>query len=324
MNNGTLIFISAVFFAVFILMVGVTVPVFGERKQVKKRLKNRLKNIAVSSEYKSAQSIIRQKYLRQLSPWEQQLESLPLLDRLARLLEQSGHEQLAYRFILLRIGFSIVAGLVTWVFTQQIGFALGAAVLLLIIPFVKLYRDSHTRIEKFEELFPEALDLMTRSLQAGHPFNECIQIVSQEFPDPIAKEFALTYADLNYGNDISQALSGLLERVPSITLVAFVSSILIHKDSGGNLAEVLNKISAVIRGRFKFSRKVKTLSAEGRLSAFILTLVPFVLFLLIWFTTPDYLSALTDSPEGKKLIMYGMTGMVIGIYWIRRLLRIEV
>lgn len=324
MYNGTLIFLAAVFFAVFVLMIGITVPVFGERKQIQKRLKKRLQGISDNNEYKSAQSIIRQKYLRRLSPIERKLESIPYLHQLSTLLEQSGHNQLAYRFLLLTIFLATLIASMIWMFTHLIWVAIGGGFIMLIIPFVKLIHDSHTRIEKFEEMLPEVLDLITRSLQAGHPFNECIQIVSQEFPEPIAREFGLTYADLNYGNDISWALAGLLERVPSVTLIAFVSTILIHKDSGGNLAEVLNKISTVIRGRFKFHRKVKTLSAEGRLSAFILTLVPFVLFILIWLTTPDYLSILTESSDGVKLIIYGMAAMVIGVYWMSKLLKIEV
>ncbi|WP_207062078.1 type II secretion system F family protein [Motiliproteus sp. SC1-56] len=324
MYNGTLVFLSAVAFAVFVLMIGVTVPVFGERKKVQKRLKKRLESITANPDYQPAQSIIRQKYLKQLSPIEKQLESLPLLERLARLIEQAGHQQLAYRFVLRSFLFAAAAASIIWMLTNLIWAAVTAGLLLLVVPFVKLLHDCRKRIEKFEEQFPEALDLMTRSLQAGHPFNKCIQIVAQEFPDPIAKEFSLTYADLNYGNDINWALAGLLERVPSVTLIAFVSSILIHKDSGGNLAEVLMKISTVIRGRFKFHRKVKTLTAEGRVSAMVLTLVPFALFGMIWLTTPDYLTILTQSADGRNLIMYGMIAMVVGVYWMRKLLRIEV
>jgi tight adherence protein B len=106
--------------------------------------------------------------------------------------------------------------------------------------------------------------------------------------------------------------------------MAFVTSILVQKETGGNLTELLSKISEVIRGRFKLNRKIKTLSAEGRMSAWVLTLIPFILFVMIMISTPDYLTILTDSPQGLKLITIASVGMIIGIYWLRRIIRIEV
>jgi tight adherence protein B len=109
-----------------------------------------------------------------------------------------------------------------------------------------------------------------------------------------------------------------------MNVMAFVTSIIVQKETGGNLTELLSKISAVIRGRFKLNRKVKSLSAEGRMSAWVLTLIPFILFIMIMLTTPDYLVVLTDSPQGLKLITISSVGMLIGIYWLRRIIRIEV
>jgi tight adherence protein B len=117
---------------------------------------------------------------------------------------------------------------------------------------------------------------------------------------------------------------GLLERVPSVTLMAFVTAVLVQKETGGNLAEILENIGSVIRGRFRFQRRVKTLSAEGRLSAWILMLVPFAMFLMIYITTPGYLEILVKSSNGRQLVAICFVLMVIGALWIRRLLRIEV
>ena len=142
--------------------------------------------------------------------------------------------------------------------------------------------------------------------------------------DPVAREFELTFADINYGNDLRRAMLGLLQRVPSLTVMALVTAVLVQKETGGNLAEILDQISNVIRGRFKFYRRVKTLSAEGRLSAWILTMVPFALFAVISMTTPEYLPVLLEDPTGQKLVIFGFVMMVAGIYWIRRIIRIEV
>ena len=192
------------------------------------------------------------------------------------------------------------------------------------LPLFKIKYDRIKRLEKFEEQLPEALDVMVRALRAGHPFSHSMQMVADEMKNPIAREFGLTFSDINYGNDVRHAMLGLLERVPSMNVMAFVTSILVQKETGGNLTELLSKISTVIRGRFKLNRKIRTLSAEGRMSAWVLTLIPFILFIMISLTSPDYLVILTDSPQGMKLITISSVGMIIGIIWLRRIIRIEV
>jgi tight adherence protein B len=142
--------------------------------------------------------------------------------------------------------------------------------------------------------------------------------------DPVAAEFELTFGDINYGNDVRKAMLGLLSRVPSVSVMALVTSILVQKETGGNLAEILEKISIVIRGRFRLQRKVQTYSAEGRMSAWVLAMVPLVLFVTLWFTTPEYLPVLLDDPRGQKMIIYGFFSGVVGIFWIRKIIRIEV
>jgi tight adherence protein B len=117
---------------------------------------------------------------------------------------------------------------------------------------------------------------------------------------------------------------GLLQRVPSVTVMALVTSVLVQRETGGNLAEILERISAVIRGRFKLQRKVKTLSAEGRMSAKILALVPLVLFAAITVTTPSYLPLLLEEEAGRKMIIYGVVSAIVGIFWVKKIIRIEV
>ncbi|HEY5760617.1 MAG TPA: type II secretion system F family protein, partial [Steroidobacter sp.] len=132
------------------------------------------------------------------------------------------------------------------------------------------------------------------------------------------------FADLSYGNDPRRALFGLLQRVPSVSVTALITAVIVQRESGGNLAENLAKISSVIRGRFRFQRRVKTLSAEGRLSGWILSLTPLVLFGILWMLHPEYLSHLTEHPMGSKLIACSVVMGAVGILWIRRLVRIEV
>ena len=171
---------------------------------------------------------------------------------------------------------------------------------------------------------PEAIDVIQRALKAGHPFNQCLKLVAEDMEDPIAREFELTFSDMSYGSDTRRALLSLLERMPSMSVMALVTAVMVQRETGGNLADNLSRISTVIRGRFKFQRKVKSLSAEGRLSGVILAMMPIVLFGVLWMTHPEYVARLTDHPKGPTLIWAAVGLGTIGILWIRKLVRIEV
>jgi tight adherence protein B len=190
-------------------------------------------------------------------------------------------------------------------------------------PFVFVFRKRRERLEKFEEQLPDAVDVMKRAPRAGHPFSTCIKLVADDMDEPIAREFEQTFADINFGNDVRRALLGMLLRIPSSNLMAVVTAVLIQKDTGGNLAEIFERISQVIRSRFRFGRRVRTLSAEGRLSAWILTLVPIVLFGVLWITTPSYLPPLLENPTGQKMLIFAVFMMVVAVYWMRKIIRID-
>jgi len=322
--NQTAIFIGLVALAVFIIAVALLMPVFGENSQNRKRLKARLRQMSSESEIPKAVQLLREDRLGKLSPMERTMETSDALVGLRTLIEQSGHQLLAYRFILFSVFFGCVAAVVIWLFTKIIiltalAFIIGGSVL-----FFKVSYDRSTRLAKFDEQLPEAIDIMRRPLQAGHPFNESIQLVGEELEEPIKSEFATTFSELNYGNDLRWALLGLLERIQSVNVMALVTAVLIQRETGGNLAEILGNLSTIIRGRFRFHRKVRTLSAEGRLSAWILGMVPFLMFAMIHFTTPTYLPMLVESELGIKLCIAAFIGLVIGMVWIRRIIRIEV
>ena len=192
------------------------------------------------------------------------------------------------------------------------------------VPYFRLSMQRRRRMEKIEEQIPDAIDVIKRALRAGHPFNAAIKLVADDMDQPIAKEFELTFSDLNYGNDVRRALLGLLKRVPSVTVMALVTSVLVQRETGGNLAEILDQIAKVVRGRFKFERKVRTLAAEGKISAWVLSLVPFGLVAMLSIASPNYLPILVKAPVGHKLIYGAVTLGVLGILWIRRIIRIEV
>ena len=323
MSEGLMIFLAMVFTAVFLLSQGLVVPVFGEGRKTRKLLKARLGQIDAAAEQGSIASLLRDKYLRQLSPAERWLEMLPGMEALAQITEQAGKTTPAYRVILLSLGLGIGGAVGGWIFSRSLLLTLLGAAVGLAFPFVRLLQVRKERMQKFEEQLPDAIDSMKRAVRAGHPFSAALKLVSEDLDEPVAREFALTFADINYGNDLRRAMLGLLQRMPSVAVMALVTSVLVQKETGGNLAEILEQSSSVIRARFRFQRRVLTLSAEGRLSAWILAMVPFVLFVVISVTTPDYLPVLLDDPTGRKLVAFGFTMGVIGLFWIRRIIRVS-
>jgi tight adherence protein B len=324
MSTTEIVFVLMVFAAVFLLAYTAMVPTFGTGKKVRDQLRRRLRDVRDGSGRRSVTSLLREKYLKQLSPIEQWLESLPGMAALSDLIEQGGRTAPAYRLILFSTVVGTVVGIGGWLFTGQLLVSLIAGVIAGSMPFVNIVMQRGKRLAKFEEQLPSALDVVARALRAGHPFGEALHLVGEEMDDPVAKEFEMTFADMNYGNDARIALLNLLERVPSVNVMALVVAVLIQRETGGNLSEILGNISTVVRSRFRFQRKVRTLSAEGRLSAWILGLIPFVLFAMISIVAPDYIPMLTEDPAGRKLILAAFVMLIIGMFWVRHIIRVQV
>jgi len=318
------LFIALVAGAVFMLTMSLAVPAFGDQARSRKKLKRRLSQIETELGEQSIASLIREKYLHELSPLQRELESLPLMESIARMIEQADGRFLAHQLAIVSLLLGAAGGAAGAILLgNALGTLLGA-LLGMSLPFLKLRRDRNRRLAKIEEQLPDAVDVIRRALRAGHPFNAALKLVAEDMEQPIAKEFDLTFHDMNYGNDVRRAMLGLLDRVPSVTMMSFVTAVLLQRETGGNLAEILEQISKVVRGRFKFFRKVRTLSAEGRMSAWVLALVPLVLFAAISLTQPDYLPTLIHDALGRKLVVGAVVLGLIGTLWIRKLLRIEV
>jgi len=269
-------------------------------------------------------SIIRQKYLRRLWPAERSLEELPGMRRLGRLIEQAGYSMPAYRLVaaclLAAIGAAVIAVLLGA--TALVGaVAAGAA---LPLPLIKVLSKRRQRITQFEEQLPDALDMMGRALRAGTPLMESLKFVGEEMQGPIAEEFKSTWSLVNYGVSMKDSFADLMERMPCVSLRAMTTAILVQRETGGNLAEILDKIGGVLRARFRFQRRLRTLTAEGRVSALVLLLMPFVLALALSITSPTYLPLLIYDPLGRRLIAGALIMMGLGMLWIRSIIRVRV
>jgi tight adherence protein B len=303
-------------------MQGLTTSASGDARQ-RRILRRRLEQISADSQHNIA-SLLREKYLNGLSPLERQLEEFPGMDKLAKMSEQAGRTTPAYRVVVASALLALTAGLLTGILTRSFAFGLLAAAIGLAVPYLRLSMQRSQRLEKVEEQLPDAIDMVKRALRAGHTFNSAIKLVSEDMDEPIGKEFELTFSDLNYGNDVRRAMLGLLNRVPSVTVMALVTSVLVQRDTGGNLAEILDQIAKVVRGRFRFGRKLRSLSAEGRMSAWVLGLMPLGLIALLSISSPTYLPLLLEKPVGQKMLYAAAILGVLGIVWIRKIIQIEV
>ena len=286
------------------------------------RLRERMQRMNQSVDRVKPQSLLREQYLRELHPVERMLEDLPGISRVEKLCEQCGYHIPAYRVVALALGLALVASAVV-AMTGRPVMACVVFVVVLPLPFLKLAKDAADRMQAFEDQLPDALDVMSRALRAGNPFNGTLKVVAEEMDDPIATEFGVTFSDLNYGVDVKPAFLALLERVPNVSLSALVTAVLVQRETGGNMAEIMDRISAILRQRHRFRRRLKTLTAEGRMSAWILILMPFVLALVLSIMSPEYLPMLVEDPLGIKLILVALGVMTFGVFWIRRVIRVR-
>ncbi|TDI17787.1 MAG: type II secretion system F family protein, partial [Acidobacteria bacterium] len=193
--------------------------------------------------------------------------------------------------------------------------ALGAALIPLLVVSVK----RNQRFSKFEELFPDALDLLARAVRAGHAFTTGFELIATEMPEPVAEEFRITYDQQNLGLPLREALQNLIERVPGGDVRLFVTALQIQRESGGNLAEILDNLSEVIRARFTLYRHIKTVTAEGRMSLYFLMVLPIATGILMYLTNPDYMTPLFQEPLGHQLLEVAAGLQILGYFVIRKI-----
>lgn len=258
-----------------------------------------------------------ERLLRRIGPWCR-------LAALDRLLLQAGVQWSVAQFL----GCALALAALGLAVPRMAGLPAMAALLLLALalalPWMVLLRTRRARLSRLEMQLPEAADFFSRALRAGHSFANVMQMVADELPEPIAGEFRAAYEEINYGVPMNEALHNLAQRVPLTDLRYLIIAVLIQRESGGNLAEALGNISRLIRARLKLLAQVRVMSAEGRMSAWILGLLPLVVLLLMSMTNPEYIRPLWTDPIGVKLMWYAGTVAAGGVLWMRKLIRIRI
>jgi tight adherence protein B len=294
------------------------------RSREKREVLRRLRGYSATEYEREIIDIMRKSMLSEV-PWlNRMLLSIRWTDKLSRMIEQSGTESTLGVFILLSIVLAsggFVIGL--WVASNAL-LSLIIAFFLGVFPFLYVYLKKKRRMEKFQRQLPDALDLIARALKAGHAFTGGLKMVGDELEEPVGTEFDKTLHEINFGSGIPEALKNLTQRVDCPDLRFFIISVIIQRETGGNLAEILAKIAYLIRERFKLQNRVQVLSAEGKLSAIILIAIPFVIALALSVLNPVYIKTLFIDPVGKALVAFALFMMAIGIIVMKRMIEIRV
>ena len=192
------------------------------------------------------------------------------------------------------------------------------------VPFVHVWWTRRKRFDRFLENLPDALDLMSRALSAGHAFSEALHMVSTEMPEPIASEFRKTYEEQNLGLSLKLALENLAQRMPLLDLRMVITAVLIQRETGGNLAEILEKVAYTIRERFRILGDLKTLTTSSRMSAWLLCALPIFVAIAVTMMNPEYMSVLWKDERGHYLIAAALIMQITGMLIVRKILNIKI
>jgi len=269
-------------------------------------------------------SIIRTTTLSDI-PWLNRiLLSVPRFKKIDDIIKQAGIELPLGFFILLSLLLGFLGFYGSWYIARDFVLGVLAAGFFGMSPtFYVLYKKKK-RMQLFERQLPDALELLSRSLRAGHSFSAGVQMVAHELPDPIGTEFGKVFAEIRYGLSAPQTLKNLADRIDCEALRLFVLSVIIQRETGGNLAEMMDNISYIIRERFKLLGKVKALAAEGVYSAWILSLLPFFMAFILYVIRRDYVLMLLHDPWGKTASSLALAWLCLGIFIIRKIVKIKV
>ena len=244
--------------------------------------------------------------------------------RLDRLLMQSGSKHNVEFFLLTSLGAGVVGVLMTSILGWTLFTGGAITVALILLPWFNLKLKRSQRVQLMEKQLPDALDLICRSLRAGHAFSASLSMVGSEAPEPIASEFNATFDEITFGGSTKSAMLDLADRVPNDDIRFFVMAVLVQLETGGNLTELLGSLARLMRERFKLQGKVRVLAAEGKLSAYILTGLPFFLAFVLNVVNPGYLNVLFTDPIGVKMLIGVSVLMGIGIFFLWRIVVIRV
>jgi tight adherence protein B len=324
MLTTTIIIAFVVLFAVVLLSVSVGLKFLESRR--KKEVTTMLKTASGEAPPQPTQLL---KEIREGSNtlWEKIFSGLDVAKKLQEFIKQADLTWSAEGFLLFTlIGMTIGALLGTrlkMLPTAYFG-PVGVGLVFSLAPFFYVFQARSRRTKALEAQLPDALDFLSRSMRAGHAFAISLQMVGEELPDPMGREFRTLFNEHNLGAPLELAMRSMCDRIPLLDLRFFSSAVMLQKQTGGNLSDILTRLSYVIRERFRLRGQVKAASAHGKMTAMILGGLPIVTVIALMFVAPGYLDGMADDPDGKKLIAGAIVGQIVGNLVIRKIINIQV
>lgn len=324
-GNGFQLAVLLVFVAVLLLAEGGWLLWTSHKGPQARKLQQRLQALSASRDRSQATRVLRQRMLGEL-PWlERTLLSLPRLHGLDRFIAQAGLQWTLTRLLVSMAACGLLGAAALGALLHPLApYTLAAGLAAAALPLLYVRHRRGARLRLLERQLPDALDLICRALRAGHAFPSALKMGGEEMPEPMGGELRIVHDEINYGVSLQQGLAHLSERVPLTDLRYFVVAVLTQRESGGNLTELLGKLSQLIRERLKLLARVRVLSSEGRMSAWTLGLMPFALAGVMSLLNPEFMRPLWTDPMGRSLLKFMLGSMFIGMLLIRRIIRIRV
>jgi len=321
----------AAFALALLLFVAVTVAAFAlisffdERTARARILRNRLSNVDKTAEQPPPETaLLRDEMLSKIPAFDTFLRRSERVSELQKILAQGNVDMRAGNFLILCALCAIAFAMIAFLFGGSFVFAWAGLLLGFFVPYAYAAHMRTKRFAKFEEKFPEAIDTLARAVRAGHAFTTALEMIANEISEPVASEFRQLYEEQKFGLPVRDALINLTQRVPLVDVKFFVTAVMLQRETGGNLAEILDNLSYVIRERFKILRQVRVHTAQGRLTMMLLMALPPAVVMIMLTVNPGFIQPLFTDPLGHVLIVAGICMQTMGYFFIRRIIRIQV
>ena len=293
-----------------------------QARLIKERLANERKAPELAAEDELA--LLRDEQLSQIPAIDHLLRRSVRVANIQKMLAQAGMELRAGNFLAVSALAGVAATFVGYALSKRVEIAWVSMLVGFILPYSYASYRRNKRYEKFEELFPEAIDTLARAVRAGHAFTTALEMITDEVAEPVSGEFRQLYEEQKFGMPVRDALMNLTDRMPLVDVKFFVTAVMLQRETGGNLAEILDNLSYVIRERFKIQRQVRVYTAQGRLTMALLMGMPPIIVTVMLILNPSFIHPLFADPIGHVLLVAGLTLQTIGYFVIRKIIRIQV
>jgi len=316
--------IAVLVFIVFTLVTFVAFSLLDERKAQARILRERLSSAEQSGRAPLELALLRDEMLSKIPAFDTFLRRSARVSVLQKMLAQGSVNIRAGNFLILSAVSALALGAAAFFAGHNFLFAWAGALLGFFLPYAYASHMRTRRFQKFEEKFPDAIDTLARAVRAGHAFTTALEMIANEIPEPVAGEFRQLYEEQKFGLPLRDALMNLTDRIPLVDVKFFVTAVMLQRDTGGNLAEILDNLSYVIRERFKILRQVRVHTAQGRLTMLLLMALPPTIVVIMLVINPGFIQPLFTDWRGHILVYLGITLQTFGYFVIRNIIRIRV